>query len=544
MDEVSQCLAHHNICFDSDAIDAIFAPLNQCHLPGAAVGIAIDGVPVYRKGFGLASMELPVVLSPSIRLRLGSTSKHFTCFAYMLLCDEGIAEIDHPIGRYLPELHPVARNVTMRQLMGNTSGLRDVYDIFGQFNEPYAHYGGPAQSVACSELLRLYCDIDDANAEPGTTWIYNNGGWLLLSLAIERITGQTLEQVMSERIFNAIGMFDSLLQRSDTDFVANRGSQHVTNPKGGFEKMYWGLENFLGAGALLSTVDDMLTWMAHMDAPSVGSKQTWELMRTPQRLSNGCYTHYGLGLIIDRYRGIETLHHGGNAFGGNVQMLKVPSAALDVIVMVNRQDVWAFTLVGKILDTCLPALEPIRSPSVRPLVTGTFRSPASGRIIQLYDKNGQQIAAMGAAELPLEADDSGVFRCTYLETKETIKLIGDRAHPDGILLGEFGNVDELTRAREASASDGAEIIGRYRAEATGIEATIAGAKTDLRLVTAGAFGSVTYQLECIAENIWRAKTASATRIGFLGGVLAFDGTKESFLFSSYLTWSLTFRRDP
>src|SRR5262249_45341936 len=90
--------------FDAGKIDRIFAGLDQCHLPGAAVGIAVDGKPIYRKGFGLASMELPIVLSPTIRMRIYSTSKHFTCLAYMLLCEEGKAAIDERLGTYLPEL--------------------------------------------------------------------------------------------------------------------------------------------------------------------------------------------------------------------------------------------------------------------------------------------------------------------------------------------------------------------------------------------------------------------------------------------------------
>ncbi|WP_292674441.1 serine hydrolase [Mesorhizobium sp.] len=58
--------------FDEKKIDAIFSQIDQCHKPGAAVGIAIDGRPIYRKRFGLANMELPVVLSPSIRVRIYS----------------------------------------------------------------------------------------------------------------------------------------------------------------------------------------------------------------------------------------------------------------------------------------------------------------------------------------------------------------------------------------------------------------------------------------------------------------------------------------
>lgn len=120
--------------FDEGKIDAIFGQVNQCHLPGAAVGIAIGGRPVYRKGFGLASMESPVVLSAATRIRIASVTKHFTCLAYLLLCEEGKADIDDRLGKHLPELHPVTHDVTMRQLMGHTSGLRDAHDIAWQFN--------------------------------------------------------------------------------------------------------------------------------------------------------------------------------------------------------------------------------------------------------------------------------------------------------------------------------------------------------------------------------------------------------------------------
>lgn len=237
--ESDMSTSHVSFDFDEGKIDRIFSELNQFRLPGAAIGISVGGKPVYRKGFGLANMELPVVLSPTIRLRIGSTSKHFTCLAFMLLCEEGLARIEDPIGRYVPELNAASRAVTMRQLMGNISGIRDVYEIFTQFNECYSGYGGPAHAVGSADLLSLYSEIDDVNAPAGATWIYNNGGWLLLTLAIERISGKSLETFMRERIFDPIGMSDTLLLRSDTVFVSNRGSQHVRGINGGFERLFW-----------------------------------------------------------------------------------------------------------------------------------------------------------------------------------------------------------------------------------------------------------------------------------------------------------------
>ena len=88
------------------------------------VGIALGGRPVYRKGFGLAHMEMPVVLSPSMRIRIHSISKHFTCLLALLLAEEGRLDIDQPIRTYIPELTGPGGDPTLRQLMQHRGGSR------------------------------------------------------------------------------------------------------------------------------------------------------------------------------------------------------------------------------------------------------------------------------------------------------------------------------------------------------------------------------------------------------------------------------------
>jgi len=528
---------------DESKVDAIFAKLDQCHLPGVAVGIAIDGKPVYRKGFGLASMELPVMLSASIRMRIASTSKHFTCLAYMLLCEEGKAGIDDPVGKHLPELHTVSHRATMRQLMGNTSGLRDVYDVFVQFNETYSGYGGVSQSVKSAELLELYRSIDDVSAPPGTAWMYNNGGWLILSAAIERISGQTLEQVLRERIFEPVGMYSSLLRRSDNDFLPNSATQHSVGATGSFERLYWGLDNCFGAGAIVSTIDDMLLWLAHMDEPQVGSASTWAVMKAPQTLANGTSTGYGLGLMLDRYRGVDTVSHTGNALGGNAQMLKVPAAGLDVVIMSNRQDVSSMLLANQVIDACLPGLKAAPEPYSGPFAAGTFLSPTTGRVIQLFGKYGRQIASVGGSELPMEPDDQGEFSYVELwkDPKQSLMLKGDFAQPAAVRFKDFGNIDECVRIEPVTQADADVIAGRYRSEAIGTTATVSMTDAGPRLTTVGRFGSAVFDLECIASGIWRTKPA---KLPFLGGLLSFDRAAGTFRFSNYQTRALVFQRIP
>lgn len=519
--------------FDAEAIDALFEHIDQSHLPGAAIGIAINGEPVYRKGFGLANLELPVVLSPTIRMRIASMSKHFTCLAYLLLCEEGRADIDDPIGKHLPELHGIARGVTAQQLMGHTSGLRDVVDIGWQF-------GGRGQPVSSVDLLDLYKRIDDANAPPGNTWIYNNGGYLLLSAAIERIAEQSLEEVMRQRIFGPAGMYDTMLRRWDTDFVPNSAALHMTDSKGRYVRSYLGME-LTGDAGVVSTVDDMLRWLAHMDEPRVGNSATWKAMKAPQSLANGTSTAYGMGLVTDTYRGVNILYHDGGVMGGNSRMLKVPAAGLDVVVMVNRQDVNAAQLVALVLDACLPDLRPVKLAADRIMSTGTFQSLTTDRVVQLFVRDGQQIASIDGFDVPLTPDADGVLQPTahYRMLKLTLD-IPSAAEPESIRLTDFGHRDELQRIKPITRTDSQAIKGTYRCDTIRTQATIEGTTDNARLVMTSAFGSEVFGLEQLASRVWRARPQNWWPPG---GILLFDEDgASSFRFFGARTRALRFGR--
>jgi CubicO group peptidase (beta-lactamase class C family) len=517
---------------DEKGIDAIFTAVDQCQLPGAAVGIAINGKPVYRKGFGLASMELPIVLSPGMRMRIGSTTKHFAAFAYLLLCEEGKAGIDATVGEYLPELHPVTHGVTLRQLMGNTGGLRDVLDIAWQLS-------GTGQPVSSEDLLSLYRSIDDVNAAPGSAWIYNNGGWLILSVAIERITGRPLEDVLRERIFEKVGMHDTLLRRCDTNFVPNSATLHTLSPMGELRKSYLGTA-LAGEGGMVSTVDDMLRWLAHMQDPVVGSAATWALMKTPQVLANGTSTGYGSGLMCGRYRGVEMLAHGGGVMGGNSEMLKVPEVGLDIAIAVNRDDVSATLLARKIMDLCLTDLEPRKS-SPGPTLTGIFRSRTSNRVVQLFSSGPQQMASIDGLDVPMEPDERGVLWPTEIWSfmRQSITMIGDHGNPTSIELNDFGNRDELLAVQRSGGIPRVAISGRFRSETTGTDATILEVEGKAWLKSTGHFGSVELDLECLSDEIWRARPKATFPPG---GVLSFEAGGAGFFFSTFRTRALRFRR--
>lgn len=512
--------------FDEAAIDAIFSEVDQCRLPGATVGIAIDGVPVYRKGFGLANMELPALLTPSMRMRIGSTTKHFTALAYMLLCEDGLAGIDDEIGIHLRDLPATVRHATMRRLMTHTSGIRDPLSITILTN-------GVNRPVTDQDMIAYYRTIDDVDFAPGTHWSYNHGGYCLLSAAIETITGKPLEDVLRERIFEPVGMSDTMLRRWDSDFAPNSATLHFQDAGGAWSRTYMGLE-LSGGGGIVSTMDDMLRWLKHMDAPMVGSAATWTLMREPYRLTGDRSTGYGLGLMSGTYRGTDILHHAGAVMGGNSQMIKVPAVKLDISIAVNRSDLSAALFANRIIDACVEGLESAPAKTDYNKRVGTFRSKTSGRVVTLSVGDGlQTISVDGRAAVPVSPDGAGMLQFPAMLDflKQSARVDGDR-----LVFSDFGSEDELTAVDTDKAGRLGHRVGTYRLD--GIDATIVvadrgdGPGAAMR----GRHGSADYRLEPITADIWRIENDA---MPMMSAILTFDTDGKGLMID--MTWTRKLR---
>lgn len=516
---------------DPKAIDGIFAAIDQTQLPGAAVAVAIDGLPVYRKGFGLANMELPVALGPSMRMRIGSTTKHFVCLAFMLLCEAGLASVDDEVGRHIPELNATNRHVTMRQLMGHTSGLRDVYSITMLFH-------GTGRPVTDKDLLAYYATIDDIDFEPQTTWSYNNGGYMLLGIAVERIAGEPLADVLRKRIFEPVGMHDTLLRPWDTDFVPNSATLHMLNQQGKYTRDYMGME-ITGAGGMVSTMDDMLVWLKHMDAPTVGSAESWATMKAPHRLRNGASTGYGFGLISEVYRGVGTLSHSGGVMGGNSQMIKVPAAGLDISIAANRADVSAVDLTNKIIDAVVEGLDPVPEEVPKAETRDqVFVSPRNGGVVEITTQNDMLLVAIdGPVGMPMSPDSDGVLR-----RPPAMAFMQQHLIPEGtsIRLVDFGNEDELEPVERNPDAKLGDRAGDYACDPLEVRAILSAGEEGPRLKTVGRHGSADYRLEPITDRIWKASALGP--FAMLGFILTFDADGQGFSVRANRMVDLRFRR--
>jgi len=496
-------------------------------------------------------------------MRIGSVSKQFTALAYLLLCEDGKATPEDRLGKYFAKFKPIAKRVQMMQLLGHTSGLRDASDMRFRLG------GLEGRPVAASEVLSLYEEIDDLDAEPGTTWIYNNGAYMILSTVVQMLADRPFGEFLKERIFSPLGMYDTVVRPWDTEFGSNSASPHTRVNEDRFERRYWGIE-FGGAGSLSSTVDDLLRWLRHMECPRVGTPKTWTLMLTPQSLLNGASTGYSCGLIRTRYRGVDVICHGGGWIGGNAQALKVPAYGLDVVVLSNRSDVFSPVLVHRILDECLPDLSPLpdsdgslegsegfslyRVPHSQPAreyehvqessakyLAGSFLSASSGRIVQLFARDGRQIVSVDGHDLPYDRINERQLApiAIWSHVHRTVELLGDARQPSALRLMDFGETDLFDLLQEAAVFEPRAILGLYRETATRAGAAFYLGQEGPRLNIESRFGSVEYTVRALTALVFRITSASS---GFLDAIITFTPTYDAFYLSSYNVKRLWFRR--
>ncbi|WP_428310728.1 serine hydrolase domain-containing protein [Hydrocarboniphaga sp.] len=457
----------------AEKLDALFQPWNRSDAPGLVVGVAQHGQPIYRRGFGLASVEHGTLNTPQTRMRIGSTSKQFVVLAALLLAEDRLIDIDAPIRQLLPELSGPAGDPTVRQLMQHTGGLRDPYDLPGLLfcrSFPVMLHAGAG--------LELSQRFGSANDAPGERMVYNNNGYHLLSLAVERVGQMPLAGFLQQRIFDPLGLRDTQLLPSDMSMIAGIASLHLPQADGRYRRGLYPSEELLGSGGMVSSIDDMLRWLAHLRSADklVGRAASWQQMLQPARYSSGASGEYGLGLICETYRGVGIVHHAGAVLGGTCQMLSVPEHALDIIVMFNRMDGNASAMALKVIDSvlgdALPAADVLPIAEGRDDVIGRWYSSASHRLfgIVAHPQEGQPpVLALSVHQQlmgVLKTSEAGLrMNSPAHGAIEVLLAAGIDGKPGQLAFTVSGHRESFTRlpdAGPAAADLAADLVGRYR----------------------------------------------------------------------------------
>jgi CubicO group peptidase (beta-lactamase class C family) len=528
----------------AEQLDELFAPWNRSDAPGLAVGVARDGAILYRRGFGMASLESRTAIAPSTRLRIGSTSKHFTALLALLLQEEGKFDLEAPIRAYLPELTGPGGEPSARLLLQHRGGSRCYLDL--GFLMRGMTIAAPGEALAAQVRQQ------SRNFAPGEAMIYNNGGYHLVSIAIERVGGAPFEEQLKARLFDPIGMTDTVSLPSDFIILPGMAAMHLPAPGGGWRRGVFPSEEVRGEGAIVSTVDDMLRWMAHLRARDrFGSAESWRQLAERPTYPDGFVGPYALGLMVDSYRGLAALHHAGGVIGGTAQMLTLPDEGLDVIVLVNGAPAAnAVRLAEQVVDIVLAdrvGPEPTRPKAEdHAELVGRWWSPEAGVTYDFLNEKGELKIALCGAPMGMSLDERDGRFITPPSGMGQITVDPVGAETGQIRVGFGGAASvcrKLDKIEKADPAFAAAVAGRYAsADANGaVTIGLEGEKLTARF--ADAYGCADVTLFQLGEAL--AGTALSRSNAPHFATLAFDlkaGNAAGFTLSSARTRGLTFER--
>ena len=274
------------------------------NVPGFSIALIEDGEIVYLESFGYADKKNQIPMTPDTVHQVASVSKSLTAWGVMKLVDDGVISLDDPVEKHLTRWHippsPYdASSVTVRRLLNHTAGISlSGYGAGVPVNQPLptleASLSGDTRGCGAVELIR----------EPGEAFMYSGGGYTILQLMVEEVTGQTFGNYMKTNILDPLGMENSTFVWNET--VQNRLAR-------GYGTYYNPIPNYRyiedAAGGLYSTPTDMARFaQAIINDPDILSEESFNLLFDGET--------YGLGHgVIDFPSGHHFIFGGGTRMG-------------------------------------------------------------------------------------------------------------------------------------------------------------------------------------------------------------------------------------
>lgn len=310
--------------------DALLQDNYTAGKPGVTALVYKDGETMYRKAFGMANLELDVPMKPENVFELGSITKQFTSVSILMLMEQGKLSLDDEITKYLPEYPTEGKKITIHNLLNHTSGIKSYTDL--------PNFRATARTdQSPKEIIDIFKD-EPMDFDPGEKWYYNNSGYIVLGYIIEKVSGKSYADFISDNIFVPLKMNNSYYG-SKSNLIKKRASGYMPIEGGYKNADYLSMTLPYAAGSLMSCVDDMLLWHKAVHNNTLISAESRAKAFTGGILNNGKPTHYGYGWQVSEINGTESIEHGGGIFGYVTQGVYVPSENVYVILLTNTNGI-------------------------------------------------------------------------------------------------------------------------------------------------------------------------------------------------------------
>ncbi|MFW6198961.1 MAG: serine hydrolase [Gemmatimonadota bacterium] len=412
--------------------------------PVAAVGIGVKRGQdlLLARGYGLADVENRVPADAETVYRIGSITKQFTAAAIMRLVEQGRIGLDDPMTEYLPDYPTQGHEVTVRHLLTHSSGIKSYTSL--EAWRPVMRL-----DLTHQELLAHFQD-EPFDFAPGERFLYSNSGFYLLGMIVEEVSGTSYPDYLDAHLFEPLGLSGSSYCHERL-IIPGRAEGYEVEDGELVNDEPISMNQPGAAGALCSTVPDLLVWSDALRTGRVVARNSYRQMTTPGTLNDGSATSYGFGLMLGELEGHARIGHGGGIPGFNAVLTHYPDADLDIVVLSNTNGAhpgrieetvarWALGIdVPVVRDEALAAGETETYVGVYELRPG-FELTISVRDGQLMSQ------ATGQPGFRLRAQGDHVFIPTFDDNvRVEFSVDGNRA--ESLVLYQAGQEIEARRVR-------------------------------------------------------------------------------------------------
>ena len=308
----------------------LMAPLSLPDAPGGIVVVVRDGAVVFEEAFGLADLTDGRPYTLDTPTNIGSTSKQFTAFAIVTLAEQGLLSLDDDVRDHLPELPDFGETITLRNLLTHTSGYREFLNTLGLAGRRLDE----GDAISRDEIVRIVQRQPELQNAPGAEWNYNNTGFALLTLVVERVTDQPFDQWVAENVFVPAGMTNTRFRTSPLAIVPGQARGYNRGSETGAWQEVPDLGGAMGAGGIYTTARDLARWMTTVHLGDAYPER-YAQMTERYVLTTGDTTRYGLGLFASEFEDVPTIHHGGADNAHRSAFVAFPTLDAGVLVLTN-----------------------------------------------------------------------------------------------------------------------------------------------------------------------------------------------------------------
>lgn len=279
-----------------------------------------------------------VPIESNMLFAIGSVTKNFVAALTLSLVEEGVLSLEDPVSKWLPTYTHVDGDITIRQLLNQTSGVYDYFEnqeIWDDLMADRTRFFTP------EEVLEY---LKEPDFEPGQGWRYGNTNYLLLAMIINEATGSTLSTELNNRLYQPLGLTDFYLSQEESIPADQQAHVYSDNwdgpirdvtflPRTSHESIAY------GSSGIFTTSENLARWSHALFGGIILEEQSMNEMLTFvefKPVSN--MSAYGLGVQEFSKKislGERAIGHGGGNIGTTTYMVYLPDHKVSIVVMIN-----------------------------------------------------------------------------------------------------------------------------------------------------------------------------------------------------------------